>query len=57
MKMYYDYNLKKKQADLTLGNYSIINSKNNLWVPFLIKLQRKLQRKFFVFFHTVSNVP
>lgn len=42
--------LRKKQADPTLGNYSIINSKSNLWVPFLIKLQRKLGRKFLVYF-------
>ena len=60
--------LRKKQADLTLGNYSIINSKSNLWVPFLIKLQRKLWRKFLVFFilcqispkpfkHLVAMVP
>ena len=46
--------LRKKQADFTLESYSIINSKHNLSVPFLIKLKKELRRKFFDSFHTVD---
>lgn len=52
--------LRKKQADLTLESYSIINSKHDLSVPFLIKLKRKKKKISWFFSYcrfTVSSVP